>query len=92
MAITKRSGKKKSIIMRQSCNQRLRNAFDHWSRVSMQKDPRTKQQYATLRAKGHSHGRASRGVLDRLLSVLIAMLRSGPTYDPSRRCPTVAAA
>jgi transposase len=90
--ITKRSGKKKSIIMRQACNQRLRNALYHWARVSMQRDPRSKLHYANLRAKGHTHGRALRGLADRLLAVLIAMLRSGTAYDPARRCQAVAAA
>jgi hypothetical protein len=40
---------------------------------------------AALRAKGHSHGRALRGVADRLLAVLIAMLRSGTLYDPNHQ-------
>jgi transposase len=83
--ITRQSGKRKSVLMRQSCNQRLRNAIYHWSRVSTQCDPRSKQHYAALRAKGHSHGRALRGVADRLLAVLIAMLASGTSYDPNRR-------
>lgn len=83
--ITRQSGKRKSVLMRQSCNPRLRNAIYHWSRVSTQCDQRSKEHYAELRAKGHSHGRALRGVADRLLAVLIAMLDSGTTYDPSRR-------
>lgn len=90
--ITRRSGKHTSVIMRQSCNERLRNAFYHWSRVSTQHDPRSKLHYANLRAKGHTHGRALRGVADRLLSVLFAMLRTGTRYDPARRCqPSVTA-
>jgi transposase len=90
--ITRRSGKRKSITMRHACNERLRNAFYHWSRVSTQHDSRSKLHYANLRAKGHTHGRALRGVADRLLSVLIAMLRTGTAYDPARRGPAVAAA
>jgi hypothetical protein len=38
-----------------------------------------------LRSKGHSHGRALRGLADRLLALLCAMLRSGTAYDVSRR-------
>jgi len=38
-----------------------------------------------LRARGHSHGRALRGVADRLLAVLCAMLRSGTLFDASLR-------
>jgi hypothetical protein len=47
--------------------------------------PRGQPHYAHLRQVGHNHGRALRGVADRLLAVLIAMLKSGQTYDPNRR-------
>lgn len=83
--VTRQSGKKLAVVMRRSCNERLRNAFYHWSRVSTQCDPRSKEHYTELRAKGHSHGRALRGVSDRLLAVLIAMLKSGTIYEASRR-------
>jgi transposase len=83
--ITRSSGKRLVVIMRQSCNERLRDAFYHWARVCCQIEPRSNHHYANLRAKRHSHGRALRGVADRLLSVLIAMLRSGCLYDPERR-------
>lgn len=89
--VTKKSGKGKCVVMRKACNQRLRNAFYHWARVSVQHDPRSNLHYANLRAKGHTHGRATRGVADRLLSMLFAMLRNGTVYDPERRYPTVAA-
>lgn len=90
--VTRRSGKGKSVVMRKACNQRLRNAFYHWARVSVQRDPRSNRHYANLRAKGHSHGRATRGVADRLLSMLFAMLRNGTMYDPKLRYPTITAA
>ena len=89
--ITHQSGKRRSVVMRQGCNPRLRNAIYHWSRVSTQCDQRSREHYTELRAKGHSHGRALRGVADRLLGVLMAMLSSGTTYDPLRRVTTVAA-
>jgi transposase/transposase IS116/IS110/IS902 family protein len=83
--ITRQSGKRKTVVMRRGCNPRLRNALYHWSRVSTQNDPRSKEHYAALRAKGHSHGRALRGVADRLLAVLVAMLRNGTLYDPNHQ-------
>ena len=83
--ITRQSGKRKIVVMRRGCNPRLRNALYHWSRVSTQNDPRSKEHYAALRAKGHSHGRALRGVADRLLAVLVAMLRNGTPYDPNHQ-------
>jgi hypothetical protein len=71
--------------MRYACNQRLRNALYHWSRTSMQKDARAKQHYASLRQRGHSHGRSLRGVADRNLAMLMSMLKSGSMYDPAKR-------
>jgi transposase len=83
--VTKQSGKSRQVVMRHGCNQRLRNAMYHWARLSMQHDPRSKQHYAGLRQAGHRHGRALRGVADRLLAMLIAMLKSGQRYDANRR-------
>jgi transposase len=64
--VTRQSGKKKQIVMRYGCNARLRNALYHWSRVSIQRDLRSRQHYHRLRESGHSHGRALRGLADRL--------------------------
>ena len=83
--ITHQSGKKKIVIMRQGCNERLRNALYHWARVSVVYDPRSKKVYASMRARGHSHGRALRGMADRWLQVLISMLRNRALYDAQRR-------
>ena len=77
----------KQVGMRYRCNTRLRNALYHWARTSVQHDSRSKQQDARLRTTGSSHGRALRGVADRLLVVLIAMLKAGEPYDPERRLP-----
>lgn len=83
--VTRQSGKTKQVGMRYRCNTRLRNALYHWARTSVQHDSRSRQQYARLRAAGRSHGRALRGVADRLLVVLIAMLKAGESFDPKRR-------
>jgi transposase len=83
--VTRRSGKRKVILMRYACNERLRNALYHWSRTSMQKDARAKQHYAELRRRGHSHGRALRGLADRNLAMLMSMLKSNTVYDPAKR-------
>ncbi len=92
--VTRRSGKRRSVLMRQACDPRLRNAAYHWARVATQHDPHWKALYAALRARGHSHGRACRGVADRMLKVLVAMLRTGTPYDRTKlrsRAPTAAA-
>ena len=83
--VTRQSGKSKQVSMRYRCNTRLRNALYHWARISVQHDDRSRQQYARMRAAGKSHGRALRGVADRLLTILIAMLKAGEPYDPKRR-------
>jgi transposase len=73
------------VLQRKACNRRLREATYHWGRVAAQVDPRAREHYAQLRSRGHSHGRAIRGVVDRLLKVLIAILQTGVPYDPGRR-------
>ena len=81
------------VSQRRACNEHLRVAVYHWSRVATQREERAKAHYARLRAAGHSHGRALRGVADRLLKMMVNMLASGTLYDPSRRSvPEVAAA
>jgi transposase len=88
--VTKRSGKRLSVMMRQACNERLRNSVYHWSRVSVQKDMISRLKYSSLRARGHSHGRALRSVADGLLRQLFGMLKSRSLYDPARRQATAA--
>jgi transposase len=83
--ITKASGRHRVVLIRSACNRRLRQAVYHWARVSTQVDPLSRAHYTALRHRGHSHPRALRGVADRLLSILIAMLRTGTLYDASRR-------
>jgi transposase len=83
--VTRQSGKRKVVVMRRACHPRLREALYHWSRTSVQKEPRAKRQYAQLRAQGQSHGRALRGVADRNLAMLMSMLKTGTLYDAARR-------
>lgn len=83
--VTRKSGKKLSVSMRYGCNPRLRNAFYHWARTSVQNDPHCRDHYDRLRKQGHGHARALRGVADRSLGVLVAMLTSRTLYDPERR-------
>jgi transposase len=90
--VTRQSGKRAAVLMRRGCNARLRNALYHWSRVSMQHDPRSREHYHRLRAKGHSHGRALRGLADRLLALLCAMLKSRTLFDPALRKPAARSA
>lgn len=82
--VTRQSGKTRLVSMRRSCNGRLRNAVFHWASNAIRLDPPSRAQYDRLRQR-HGHARALRGVADRLLDVLITMLRTRTLYDPHRR-------
>ena len=82
--VTRQSGKSRMVTLRRGCNHRLRNAMFHWARNGIRDDPRARAHYDRLRLR-HGHARALRGVADRLLGVLIAMLTSGTLYDAARR-------
>jgi len=90
--VTRRSGKQCFVIRRRACNKRLENALYHWARVAMQHDPVSRCRYAELRRRGHSHGRALRGVGDRLLYVLCKLLERQVLYDPDHPRPQMTAA
>jgi transposase len=80
--VTKRSGKSRIVVMRYAAHARLRNTVYHWARVAAQRDPKCRARYAALRGRGHSHGRALRGVADRLLALACVLLRRQTLYDP----------
>jgi hypothetical protein len=82
--ITKRSGKKISVLRRYACNRRLQHALYHQARTSVQADELARAYYASLRARGHTHGCALRAVADRWLRILDAMLRTRTLYDSTR--------
>ena len=83
--LTRQSGKRRQVVMRRACNRRLRHALYHMARVAMQCDAHFTDVYAALRAKGQRHGQALRNIADRLLRILMAMLRDRTLYDPSLR-------
>jgi transposase len=90
--VTKRSGKTCVVIQRHACNTRLQTAAYHWVRVAIQHDPTSRARYAALRARGHNHARALRGVADRLLYVLCTLLERQVPFDPSYAAPSTRAA
>jgi transposase len=83
--VTKRSGKSCVVIMRYACDHRLQTALYHWAKVCIQRDARSRAHYRQLRQAGHFHARALRGVADRMLAVLVAMLKTHTLYDANRR-------
>jgi transposase len=90
--VTRRSGKTCIVVRRHACNERLRTAVYHWARVAIQHDPISRQRYAELRRRGHSHGRALRSVADRLLYVLCTLLERQILFDPDYKSSNLAAA
>ena len=82
--VTKHSGKRRLVVMRRGCNPRLRHALYHMARVAMQRDAHFSSVYTALRATGQRPGQALRTISDRLLRILVAMLRNGTCYDASR--------
>ncbi len=56
------------------------------ARVAMQCDAAFRSVYQALRAKGQRHGQALRNIADRILRILMAMLRDRTLYDPAQRC------
>jgi transposase len=85
--VTKRSGKSCIVVMRYAAHVRLRNTVYHWARVAIQHDPRSRSRYTALRQRGHSHGRALRGVADNVACVL---LQRQTTFDPDHGQPAAA--
>jgi transposase len=80
--VTKRSGKSHIVVMRYAAHIRLRNTVYHWARIATQHDPKSRARYAALRRRGHSHGRAIRGVADRLLALACVLLQRQTLFDP----------
>ena len=88
--VTKRSGKSHTVIMRRAAHNRLRNTFYHWARIAIQHDPKGRSRYVALRHRGHSHGRAIRGVADRLLNLACTLLQRQTVFDPNYSAPGTA--
>jgi transposase len=87
--VTRRSGKSHIVIMRYAAHVRLRNTVYHWARVATQHDQKSQCRYAALRKRGHSHGRALRGVADRLLGLACVLLQKQTPFDPQYGQPAI---
>lgn len=83
--VTRRSGKSLFVVRRRSVNPHLRDTVFFLADGAMKKDPWAKAYYAAARARGHSHARSLRGLADRILDQILAMLLSGRCFDPGAR-------
>ena len=89
-AVTKRSGKSHTVVMRHAVHGRLRQAVFHCARVATLNDPKCRSRYVALRARGHSYFRALRGVADRLLGGACVLLQRRAMFDPDHGTPAPA--
>jgi len=89
--VTKQSGKSRVVHIRYACHGRVRFALRCWAMGAIQQDAHARAHYDRLRNAGHNHERALRGVVDRLIPMLMAMLRDGALYDENRRRRSAAA-
>lgn len=86
--ITKRSGKSTAVCMRRARSVMLVNALFHAARVASMTAPRFRAVLEAARARGKGYARALRGVADRWLDVLFAVLRKRMPYtDPRANQP-----
>ena len=79
--VTKRSGKSQIVIMRYAAHARLRRRCIIGPRRHPARS-KSRGRYAALRRRGHSHGRALRGVADRLLGLACVLLQRQTLFDP----------
>jgi transposase len=83
--VTRQSGNRRQVLMRRARSQPLNYALHHWAHMAVLRDSHFELHYRRLRAKGHTHARALRGLMDRILTIAVAMLRDRTRYDESRR-------
>jgi hypothetical protein len=81
---TTHRGNRRLVVMRRGWNPRLRQALYPMARVARQRDAHVNSVSTTLRAQGQRHGQALRHLGDRLLGMLVAMLRQRTCYDARR--------
>jgi len=82
--VTKRSGKTSYTVMRRACNYRLRRALHYAAGVAILHVGRWREIYHRIRSRGGSHARALRQIGDKMLKVLVVMLRNRSLFDITR--------
>jgi transposase len=90
--VTRVTGKRQTrnrpqVVMRRACNTYLRRAMHAFCEKSLVFDAASRSRYATLRSRGHKHGRALRQLGDSKLKQLRAMLRDRTLFVPKVGMP-----
>jgi transposase len=86
-AVAVESGKRKVACFRWACNKRLRDAFDTLADSTRQWHPWAADHYASARARGHDHPRATRTLGRAWCRVVWRCWQDGVPYDPARHRP-----
>jgi hypothetical protein len=79
--ITRASGKKKTVLARYACNDRLRDALHQQAFSALQASPGARAYYDTIRTRGTGHHAALRQLGNRLVGILHGCLKTARRYD-----------
>jgi hypothetical protein len=79
--ITRASGKKKVVLARYACNDRLGDALHQQAFCALSASPGARVYYDELRARGTGHHAALRQLGNRLVGILHGCLKTGTLYD-----------
>jgi transposase len=83
-AIAIESGKRKAACFRWACNKRLRSAFSTLADSTRQWHPWAQDRYASAKARGHDHPRATRTLGRAWCRVVWRCWQDRVPYDPAR--------
>jgi len=79
--ITRASGKKKIVLARYACNDRLADAVHQQAFCALTASPGARAYYDAIRTRGTGHHAALRQLANRLVGILHGCLKTGTLYD-----------
>lgn len=79
--ITRASGKKKVVLARYACNDRLADAVHQQAFCALTASPGARTYYDAIRVRGTGHHAALRQLGNRLVGILHGCLKTGTLYD-----------
>jgi transposase len=88
--ITRKSGKRKTVLARYVHNDRLRDALDAQAFAALKASPGARAYYDALRARGTGHRPALRQLANRLVGILHGCLKTRTLYDEAAAWPGLA--
>jgi Transposase/Transposase IS116/IS110/IS902 family len=85
--ITRKSGKRKTVLARHVHNDRLRDALDGQAFTALKASPGARAYYDQQRARGLSHRAALRQLANRLVGILHGCLKTRTLYNEATAWP-----